>query len=92
MPTMRPIDELPEAGSVTVWRNQAMTWLRDGAGVEYTCPPWLVAVIDECWERGYREAQADMREALGFLHPESGEECEECGQGSDGKKEVASDG
>jgi hypothetical protein len=67
MATMRPFDEVPEEGQITFLRNQAMFWLQDSEGVEYVSPKWLSAVIDAAWQRGYGEAQRDMREALGFV-------------------------
>lgn len=91
MTKMRPIDELTDTAKVQVMRNQAMTWLRDIAGVEYAAPPWLVEIIDQVWERGYREAQSDIREAMGFvLVPR--EDCDACRQGSGGKKEEVASG
>lgn len=89
---MRPLDELPDAAAVTVLRNQAMTWIRDSTGVEYAVPPWLVAVIDEVCDEGYREAQREMREAMGFVHVKHSAGCEACGQGEDGKAREVTNG
>ena len=61
---LRPIDELPDDAVVTVQANAAMFWLRDAAGVDYRPPGWLDGLIRTCWDNGYAQCQADLRELL----------------------------
>jgi hypothetical protein len=66
MSELRPIDEIPATATLAVRRNQAMTWLVDGQGIEYRPPDWLVRLVNLAERAGFVAAQAAMRDALGL--------------------------